>query len=70
MYSNDAKAMAVRNLAKDATLDELRTVVSDLRALSRDSALADLIEAEIERRLGGRERTLPSPEHSRLETTA
>jgi hypothetical protein len=48
MDLKDAKAMAARNLIKDATLDELREAARDLRALSPDSALADLVEAKIE----------------------
>src|SRR5688572_9305481 len=57
MDSNDAKAMAARNLIEGATLDELRDAVCDLRALSPDSALADLVEAKIEQLLAQRERT-------------
>ena len=54
MDSNDAKAMAARNLIEGATLDELRDAVCDLRALSPDSALADLVEAKIEQLAGAK----------------
>lgn len=57
MDSNDAKAVAARNLIEGATLDELLDAVCDLRALSPDSALADLVEAKIEQLLAERERT-------------
>ena len=49
MDTNDAKIMAARKLTEGASVDELREVARDLRALSPDSALADLVEAEIER---------------------
>ena len=55
MDHKDAKFMAVENLTQDATLDELREAVRDLRALSPDSALADLVEAKIERVLADRD---------------
>ena len=51
MDSNDAKAMAARNLIEGATLEELREAVRDLRTLSPESALADLVEAKIEQLL-------------------
>ena len=56
MNHKDAKSIAVENLTKDATLDELREAVRDLRTLSPDSALADLVEAKIERVLADRKR--------------
>jgi hypothetical protein len=40
--------MAERNLAKGATLAELRDLARDLRTLTPDSLLADLIEIRIE----------------------
>ena len=55
MDLNDAKALAARNLTKDATLEELREAAQDLRALSPDSALAELVEAKIESILADRE---------------
>jgi hypothetical protein len=51
MDSNDAKAIAAKNLIDGATVDELRKAANDLRALSPKSALADLVEAKIERLL-------------------
>ncbi len=51
MHSNDAKAIAAKNLIDGATVDELREAANDLRALSPESALADLVEAKIERML-------------------
>ena len=51
MHSNDAKAITAKNLIDGATVDELREAVNDLRALSPESALADLVEAKIERML-------------------
>ena len=53
----DAKAMAARNLTEGATLEELREAVRDLRALSPESALADLVEAKIEQLLAESEQT-------------
>ena len=75
MDSNDAKTMAARNLTDGATLDELRQAARDLRALSSASALADLVEAKIERMLaeGGQtviEAEATRPAHpERLRTT-
>jgi hypothetical protein len=43
-----ATIMAEENLIEGATLDELKEVVRDLRALSSDSVLADLVEAKIQ----------------------
>jgi hypothetical protein len=51
MDANDALAMAARALTEGATLEELREAARDLRALSPESALADLVEAKIEQRL-------------------
>ena len=51
MHSNDAKAIAAKNLIDGATVDELREAANDLRALSPESALAELVEAKIERML-------------------
>jgi hypothetical protein len=48
MDLKDATTIAARNLTKNATLDELRQAVRDLRALSPNSALADLVEAKID----------------------
>ena len=59
MDPNDAKVMAATSLTRDASLDELRQ--SDLRALSRDSAIADLVEAKIEQMLAGIEPIAPEP---------
>ena len=53
MDFDHAKDLAARNLTTDATLDELREAAQDLRALSPDSALAELVEAKIERLLSG-----------------
>jgi len=49
MDSIDAKAMAAQKLTEGATLEELRDAARDLRALAPESALADLMEAKIER---------------------
>jgi hypothetical protein len=57
MHSNDAKAIAAKNLIDGATVDELREAANDLRALSPESALADLVEAKIERMLAEGEQT-------------
>ena len=48
MDFSKALRMAERNLAKGATLAELREIARDLRALTPDSLLADLIEIRIE----------------------
>jgi hypothetical protein len=40
--------MAERNLTEGATLTELRELARDLRALTPDSLLADLIEIRIQ----------------------
>lgn len=39
---------AANTLMSEATLDELRELAQDLRALAPDSALADLVEVKIE----------------------
>jgi hypothetical protein len=57
MDSNDAKTIAAKNLIDGATVDELREAANDLRALSPESALADLVEAKIERMLAEGEQT-------------
>lgn len=54
MDFDHARAIAAKNLTTGATLDELRQAARDLRALSPDSALAELVEAKIERLLSGR----------------
>ena len=51
MDLNRAQAMAAKNLINGASLDELHEVAQDLRALSPDSVLAELVEAKIERLL-------------------
>ena len=51
MDFKEAKAMAAKNLTEGATLRELWEAARDLRALSPESALADLVEAKIERLL-------------------
>ena len=57
MDSHEAKAIAAKNLIDGATVDELRQVANDLRALSPESALADLVEAKIERMLAEGQQT-------------
>jgi hypothetical protein len=47
MDFSKALRMAERNLTKGATLAELRDLARDLRALTPDSLLADLIEIRI-----------------------
>jgi hypothetical protein len=47
MQFNKALFIAERNIIDDATLDELKEAVSDLRALTPDSVLADLVETRI-----------------------
>jgi hypothetical protein len=48
MGFSEALHMAEQNLTDGATLDELRELARDLRALTPDSILADLIEIRIE----------------------
>ena len=56
MDFTEAMAIAENTLMSGATLDELTELVSDLRALSPDSALAELAEAKIEQILAERGR--------------
>ena len=49
MLFHKAATNAVEHLTSDATLDELRSAAQDLRALSPDSALAELVEEKIGR---------------------
>ena len=42
-----ATVAAGQHLTDGASLDDLRTAAADLRSLSPDSALADLVEAKI-----------------------
>ena len=58
MDFDHAKDIAAKNLTSGATLDELREAARDLRALSPDSVLAELVEAKIERLLSGRDNRL------------
>ncbi|GEO14405.1 hypothetical protein [Microvirga aerophila] len=46
---------AADTLMSEATLDELRELAQDLRALAPDSALADLVEVKIEQLSAGGE---------------
>jgi hypothetical protein len=57
MDSHDAKTIAAKNLIDGATVDELREAANDLRVFSPESALADLVEAKIERMLAEDEQT-------------
>src|SRR5215217_1927691 len=43
----DATTIAERNLTEDASLDELREMACHLRALSSESALADVVDTRI-----------------------
>jgi hypothetical protein len=47
MVFDKAKQAAGTHLISGATLDELKAAASDLRALSEDSALAELVDAKI-----------------------
>ncbi|MBZ6078090.1 hypothetical protein [Microvirga puerhi] len=47
MEFDDALDIAERQLIDGATLQELKEAAQDLRALSRESALADLVEQKI-----------------------
>lgn len=47
MAFDEALDIAERQLVDGATLQELKEAVRDLRALSRESALADLVEQKI-----------------------
>jgi hypothetical protein len=48
MDFTEALRVAQRNLTEGATLTELRELARDLRALTPDSILADLVELKIE----------------------
>jgi len=47
MFYEEALQVAQRTLIDGATLAELKQALSDLRALTPDSALADLVDAKI-----------------------
>ena len=47
MVFDEALDIAERHLVDGATLQELKEAVRDLRALSRESVLADLVEQKI-----------------------
>jgi hypothetical protein len=47
MHFHKALSIAGRNLIDGATLDELKEAVRDLRELTPDSVLADLVDAKI-----------------------
>jgi hypothetical protein len=47
MHFHKALFIAERNLIDGATLDELKEAVRDLRALTPNSVLADLVDARI-----------------------
>ena len=47
MDLRDSMEIAERNLVDGATLEELKDAARDLRALTPDSALAELVEAKI-----------------------
>jgi hypothetical protein len=49
MQFREAVRVAERNLTAGASIDELKELVRDLRALSRSSVLADLINIKIMR---------------------
>jgi hypothetical protein len=49
MQFREAVCVAERNLTAGASIDELKELVRDLRALSRSSVLADLINIKIMR---------------------
>ena len=59
MAFDKAAANAAQHLTSGATLEELRSAAQDLRALSPDSALAELVEEKIERLLN--EEDAPNP---------
>jgi hypothetical protein len=48
MDFSEALRMAERSLTEGASLAELREIARDLRALTSDSLLADLVETRIE----------------------
>jgi hypothetical protein len=50
----DATTTAANNLTNGANLDELREIAFNLRELSPSSALADLVDAKMEKILAAR----------------
>ena len=48
MAFTEETTKAANTLMSEATLDELRELAQDLRALAPDSALAELVEVKIE----------------------
>ena len=48
MAFTEETTKAANTLMSEATLDELRDLAQDLRALAPDSALAELVEVKIE----------------------
>jgi hypothetical protein len=47
MQCQDVILLVERQFVRGATVDELRVVVEDLRALSRESLLADFVEGRL-----------------------
>jgi hypothetical protein len=47
MQCQDIISLVERQFVQGATVDELRVVVEDLRALSRESLLADFVEGRL-----------------------
>jgi hypothetical protein len=47
MQCQDVISVVERQFVQGATVDELRVVVDDLRALSRESLLADFVEGRL-----------------------
>jgi hypothetical protein len=47
MQCQDVISLVERQFVRGATVDELRVVVEDLRALSRESLLADFVEGRL-----------------------
>ncbi len=47
MQCQDVISFVERQFVQGATVDELRVVVEDLRALSRESLLADFVEGRL-----------------------
>jgi hypothetical protein len=47
MQCQDVISLVERQFVQGATVDELRVVVEDLRALSRESLLADFVEGRL-----------------------
>jgi hypothetical protein len=61
MQFEKANEIAAAHLISGATLDELKSAASDLRALSQTSALADFVDAKIKLILAQRSaKTMPS----------